>query len=40
MARRMCGLIPDVRLLEVPDAYHHVTLDQPERFVDAVKGFI
>jgi pimeloyl-ACP methyl ester carboxylesterase len=40
MARKMCGLIPDVRMVEVPDAYHHVTLDQPERFVDAVKEFL
>ena len=40
MAERMCGLIPDVRLVEVPDAYHHVTLDQPERFVRALEGFV
>ena len=40
MAEKMLGLIPDVRLVEVPDAYHHVTLDQPERFVRAVRDFL
>jgi len=40
MAARMRAAIPDVRLVEVPDAYHHVTLDQPDRFVRAVEGFL
>lgn len=40
MAAAMRAAIPDVRLVEVPDAYHHVTLDQPERFVRAVEGFL
>ena len=40
MADAMCAAIPDVRLVEVPDAYHHVTLDQPEGFVRAVEGFL
>jgi pimeloyl-ACP methyl ester carboxylesterase len=40
MAERMRASIPDVRMVEVPGAYHHVTLDQPERFVRAVEGFL
>jgi pimeloyl-ACP methyl ester carboxylesterase len=40
MAEKMLASIPDVRLVEVPDAYHHVTLDQPARFVRAVEGFL
>jgi pimeloyl-ACP methyl ester carboxylesterase len=40
MAEKMVAEIPDVRFVEVPDAYHHVTLDQPERFVRAVEGFL
>ena len=40
MAEKMRATIPDVRLVEVPGAYHHVTLDQPERFVRAVEGFL
>ena len=40
MAQKMRVTIPDVRLVEVPGAYHHVTLDQPERFVRAVEGFL
>jgi pimeloyl-ACP methyl ester carboxylesterase len=40
MAERMLATIPDVRLVEVADAYHHVTLDQPEGFVRAVEGFL
>jgi pimeloyl-ACP methyl ester carboxylesterase len=40
MAESMLTAIPDVRLVEVPDAYHHVTLDQPEGFVRAVEEFL
>ena len=40
MAEGMRAAIPDVKVVEVPDAYHHVTLDQPERFVRAVEGFL
>ena len=40
MAARMRELIQDVQVVEVPDAYHHVTLDQPARFVSAVEGFL
>ena len=40
MAARMADLIPDVRIVEVADAYHHVTLDRPEAFVRAVAPFL
>lgn len=40
MAETMRASIPDVRVVEVADAYHHVTLDQPERFVRAIEGFL
>jgi pimeloyl-ACP methyl ester carboxylesterase len=40
MAASMRKAIPDVRFVEVPGAYHHVTLDQPEGFVAAVSGFL
>ena len=40
MLTRMAKAIPDVRTVEVEDAYHHVTLDRPEAFVSAVSGFL
>jgi pimeloyl-ACP methyl ester carboxylesterase len=40
MAATMRSTIPDVRFVEVPGAYHHVTLDQPDRFVEAVSDFL
>jgi pimeloyl-ACP methyl ester carboxylesterase len=40
MAEKMVATIPDVRFAEVADAYHHVTLDQPEGFLRAVKEFL
>jgi pimeloyl-ACP methyl ester carboxylesterase len=40
MTKKMRDAIPDVRVVEIPDAYHHVTLDQPERFVEAVADFL
>jgi pimeloyl-ACP methyl ester carboxylesterase len=40
MAARMLRLIPDSRLAEVPGAYHHVTLDRPDAFVQAVSAFL
>ena len=40
MAATMLRLIPDSRLVEVPEAYHHVTLDRPEAFVQAVSSFL
>ena len=40
MADAMRKAIPDVRFVEVPHAYHHVTLDQPDAFVTAVTPFL
>ena len=40
MSAEMLRLIPDSRLVEVPEAYHHVTLDRPEAFVRAVSPFL
>ena len=40
MTERMRAAIPDVRVVEVPEAHHHLTLDQPEGFVRAVEGFL
>jgi pimeloyl-ACP methyl ester carboxylesterase len=40
MAAAMLRLIPDSRVVDVADAYHHVTLDRPEAFVTAVSGFL
>ena len=40
MAETMLRLIPDARLAEVRDAYHHVTLDRPDAFVAAVSDFL
>ena len=40
MAAKMAALIPDVRVVEVADAYHHVTLDRPDGFVRAVAPFL
>ena len=40
MADQMRKAIPDVRFVEVPGAYHHLTLDQPDAFVTAVSEFL
>jgi len=40
MAKEMAATIPDVRVVEVADAYHHVTLDRPDGFIRAVEGFL
>jgi pimeloyl-ACP methyl ester carboxylesterase len=37
---KMAEAIPDVRTVEVPDAYHHLTLDRPDAFVTAVTPFL
>lgn len=37
---RMAGLIPDIRLVEVPDAGHTVHLERPEAWLGAVSGFL
>jgi pimeloyl-ACP methyl ester carboxylesterase len=40
MATSMRNAIPNVRFVEVPGAYHHVTLDRPKEFVAAVSDFL
>jgi pimeloyl-ACP methyl ester carboxylesterase len=40
MAEAMRAAIPNVRFVEIPGAYHHVTLDQPSAFVAAVSPFL
>jgi pimeloyl-ACP methyl ester carboxylesterase len=37
--RRLAGLLPDARLVEVPDSYTLVPLDQPAALVKAVREF-
>jgi pimeloyl-ACP methyl ester carboxylesterase len=39
-AERLRDAIPNARLVQVPGAYHHLTLDQPQRFVDALERFL
>jgi pimeloyl-ACP methyl ester carboxylesterase len=39
-AARLRDAIPDARLVEIPGAYHHLTLDQPEHFVAALEAFL
>lgn len=39
MADRMHRAIPDSRVVEISGAYHHLTLDQPDQFVAALKDF-
>jgi pimeloyl-ACP methyl ester carboxylesterase len=40
MAERLVGEIPGARLVEVPDAYHHLLLDRPEAFAKALQEFL
>ena len=40
MADAMRKAIPDVRLVTIPGAYHHLTLDQPAAFVSAASEFL
>jgi pimeloyl-ACP methyl ester carboxylesterase len=40
MAERLAGGLRDARLVEVPGAYHHLVLDQPEAFTKAVLEFL
>jgi len=37
--RRLAGLLPDARLVEVADSYTLIPLDQPARFASAVREF-
>ncbi len=40
MAARMLETIPDAELVEIPDAYHHLTLDAPDAFAAALDTFL
>lgn len=40
IAGRMVELLPDARLIEIPDSGHQIPLHQPERFAAAVKDFL
>jgi pimeloyl-ACP methyl ester carboxylesterase len=37
--RRLAGLLPDARLLEIPDSYTLIPLDQPAQLAEALSGF-
>jgi pimeloyl-ACP methyl ester carboxylesterase len=39
-AARILTLIPRATLVEIPGAYHHVTLDQPARVAAALSEFL
>ena len=39
-AARLRDAIPRAQLVEIPGAHHHITLDQPQRFVDALDTFL
>jgi pimeloyl-ACP methyl ester carboxylesterase len=39
-AARLRDAIPGARLVEIPGAHHHITLDQPKPFVDALDTFL
>src|SRR5207247_9541471 len=40
MAARMLETIPNAELIEIPGAYHHLTLDAPEAFSAALDRFL
>jgi pimeloyl-ACP methyl ester carboxylesterase len=40
MAERLRAEIPDARLVEIAEAYHHLILDRPEAFVRALREFL
>ena len=39
-ARRLAAIFPDARLVEVPDAYAFVSLDQPERLAHLIREHV
>jgi pimeloyl-ACP methyl ester carboxylesterase len=39
MAERLRQLIPRTTVVEIPDAYHHITLDRPHQVVRALEAF-
>jgi pimeloyl-ACP methyl ester carboxylesterase len=38
-ARRLAELLPQGRLVEIPDSYTLIPLDQPARLVEAIQQF-
>ncbi len=40
VAERLHAAIPGSTLVEIREAYHHLTLDQPERFVETLEKFL
>jgi pimeloyl-ACP methyl ester carboxylesterase len=38
--RRLADLLPDARLVEIPDSYTLIMRDQPEAFARAVREFV
>lgn len=40
VAERLRDAIPTSTLVEIPNAYHHLTLDQPARFVEVLDRFL
>ncbi len=40
MAERLRAELPGARLVEIPDAYHHLVLDRPDAFVRALREFL
>ncbi len=39
-AAEVCAVAPQARVVEIPDAHHHVMLDNPQAFERAVAGFL
>jgi pimeloyl-ACP methyl ester carboxylesterase len=40
MAERLAGEVDGARLVEVPEAYHHLVLDRPDAFASALQDFL
>ena len=40
MAERLRAELPGARVVEIPDAYHHIVLDGPDAFVRALREFL
>jgi pimeloyl-ACP methyl ester carboxylesterase len=40
MAERLVAAVPGARLVEIPGAYHHLVLDQPEAFAGELGRFL
>jgi pimeloyl-ACP methyl ester carboxylesterase len=38
--RRLANLLPDARLIEIPDSYTLIMRDQPAAFAQAVREFV